>query len=184
MSDLRAHSPPSKSKRGPYKLPEKRRTMQDIRSLLISGLTYYDIMEQLHLEPRTFHRYLNMVYEDDRRLLAENINDTEILNQMAIAQDRWMAQRHDLLEMARDPEVDDNARVNCHHLAAEILAACLKLYTDGPAIVASRYRVFKSLAPPPSSSPSLQEEQEEEEDEETKRLRQERKIQAKSISFD
>ena len=109
-------------------------------------------MQQLHLEPRTFHRYLNLVYEDDRRLLAENINDTEILNQMAIARDRWMAQRHDLLEMARNSEIDDNAWVNCHHLAAEILAACLKLYTEGPAILATRHKMFRSLLSPPAVS--------------------------------
>jgi hypothetical protein len=108
-------------------------------------------MEQLHLEPRTFHRYLNLVYEDDRRLLTENLNDTEILNQMAIARDRWMAQRHDLLEMARNAEIDDNARINAHHLAAEIAAAVLKLYTEGPAVLATRHKVSRSLV---SAAPS------------------------------
>jgi AraC-like DNA-binding protein len=84
--------------RGPYKLPEKMRTMQDIRSLLTEGYTYDAIMQQLHLAPRTFYRYLSAVFEDDRRLIAENISDEEVLNQMAICIDRLLKQRRDILE--------------------------------------------------------------------------------------
>jgi hypothetical protein len=114
--------------------------MQDIRSLLISGCTYHDIIEQLHLEPRTFYRYLNAVFEDDRRLLAENISDEETLNQMAICRDRLLAQRLDLLEMIKDPEVENNVKISAHHLAAEIAAAILKFYTEGPGILAGRHQ--------------------------------------------
>ena len=72
--------------------------MQDIRRLLIEGYDYEDIMQQLHLSPRTFYRYLSAVFADDRRLIAENISDEEVLNQMAIGRDRLLKQRRDILE--------------------------------------------------------------------------------------
>ena len=84
--------------RGPYKLPERINTMQDIRSLLIEGYAYDDIMQQPNLAPRTFYRYLSAVFADDRRLIAENISDEEVLNQMAIGRDRLLKQRRDILE--------------------------------------------------------------------------------------
>jgi DNA invertase Pin-like site-specific DNA recombinase len=94
-----AHLPPPLSssisqKRGAYKLPERMRTMQDIRKLIIEGYPYNEIMEQLHIPHRTFYRYLSALFEDDRRLLAVNVSDEEILNQMAITRDR---QCHHLL---------------------------------------------------------------------------------------
>lgn len=136
MADFRAQE-----KRGPYKLPERMRTMQDIRSLLIEGYTYNQIMQQLGLSERTFHRYLNAVFADDRRLLAENISDEEALNQMAICRDRLLQQRRDILEqIANNPDADNKARIAAHHLAAEISAAVLRLYTEGPAILASRHK--------------------------------------------
>jgi AraC-like DNA-binding protein len=126
--------------RGPYKQPERMRTMQDIRILLIEDYTYDAIMQQLHLAPRTFYRYLSAVFVDDRHLLAENISDEEVLNQMAICRDRLLKQRRDILEqIINNPDADDKARIAAHHLVAEIAAAVLRLYTEGPAVLASRH---------------------------------------------
>ena len=116
-------SSPCQKRRGPYKQLERTRTMQDIRNLIIEGYPYNVIMEQLHIPHRTFYRYLSALFEDDRRLLAENVSDEEFLNQMAIARDRLLEQRRDLLEMARDPYIDPADRISAHHLIAEI-AAC------------------------------------------------------------
>ena len=96
------------------------RTMQDIRDLIIEGHPYEKIMQQLQIPRRTFYRYLNAVFKDDRRLLAENIDDTEFMNQMAICKDRLLEQRRDLLEMAHDSSIDPSDRISAHHLIAEI----------------------------------------------------------------
>jgi hypothetical protein len=114
-------------------------TMQKIYSLIIDGYPYNKIMQQLQISERTFYRYLEVIFANDRRLLAENIDDTEFLNQMAVARDRLLEQRRDLLEMARDPEIDDQARINAHHLVAEISAAVLRIYEGGPAILSQRH---------------------------------------------
>jgi hypothetical protein len=113
--------------------------MQDIRKLIIEGYPYNVIMEQLHIPHRTFYRYLSALFEDDRRLLAENVSDEEFLNQMAIARDRLLEQRRDLMEMARDPNTDAADRISAHHLAAEVAAAVLRLYEGGPAILSQRH---------------------------------------------
>src|SRR5687768_3963397 len=132
-------SSPSQKRRGPYKLPERMRTMQEIRNLIIEGYPYNEIMEQLHVPHRTFYRYLSALFEDDRCLLAENVSDDEFLNQMAIARDRLLEQRRDLLEMARDPNIGASDRISAHHLIAEIAAAALRLYEGGPALLSQRH---------------------------------------------
>jgi hypothetical protein len=131
---------PAKTKRGPYKVPEKMRTLQDMRNLIIEGYSYEQIMQQLHIHRRTFYRYLSSLFEDDRRVLAQNIMDEEVLNQMAICRDRLLKQRLDILQqIANNPQADFKARVEAHHLAGEIAAVVLKLYTDGPTILSRRH---------------------------------------------
>lgn len=78
-------------------------------------------MQQLHLAPSTFYRYLSAVFADDRRLLAENISDEEVLNPMAIRRDRLLKQRRDILEeIANNPEAEFKAKIAAHNIAAEI----------------------------------------------------------------
>src|SRR5688572_30980786 len=132
-------SPPVQKRRGPYKQPERMLTIQDIRKLIIKGYPYNVIMEQLHIPHRTFYRYLSALFEDDRRLLAENVSDEEFLNQMAVARDRLLEQRRDLIEMARNPNTDPADRISAHHLIAEIAAAVLRLYEGGPALLSQRH---------------------------------------------
>ena len=132
--------PPTEAKkRGPYKLPERMRTMQDIYSLIIEGYPYNKIMQQLQISERTFYRYLEVVFANDRRLLAENVNDDEFLNQMAICKDRLLEQRRALLEMIKDPGVDNDTKLKVHHLVAEIAAAVLRLYESGPGLLSQRH---------------------------------------------
>jgi AraC-like DNA-binding protein len=97
------------------------RAMQDIRSLLTEGYAYDAIMQQLLLAPRTFYRYLSAVFEDDRCLIAENISNEEMLNQMAICRDRLLKHRRDILEqIANNPKADNKAMIAAHHIAGEI----------------------------------------------------------------
>ena len=97
-------------------------------------------MEQLQISERTFYRYLEAIFANDRRLLVENVSDEEMLNQMAICRDRLLKQRRDIIEqIINNPESDDKARIAAHHLAAEITAAVFRIHTEGPAMLASRH---------------------------------------------
>jgi hypothetical protein len=154
------------------------RTIQDIRNLIIEGYPYNVIMEQLHIPHRTFYRYLSALFEHDRRLLAENVSDEEFLNQMAIARDRLLEQRRDLLEMARDPEIDDQARINAHHLVAEISAAVLRIYEGGPAILSQRHAFpSTSLTGPETTGVRLVLKKNKEEEEEVDELEEQQEEQ-------
>ena len=120
--------------------------MQDIYSLILEGYPYNKIMQQLQISERTFYRYLEVIFANDRRLLVENVSDEEFLNQMIICKDRLLEQRRDVLEMAHDPEINDQVRINAHHLAAEIAAAVLRIYEGGPAILSQRHAFPKTAA--------------------------------------
>jgi hypothetical protein len=51
-------------------------------------------------------------------LLAENMDDTEKLNQIIICRERWLAQRREVLEMNKAPGFNDEAKIDGEHLAA------------------------------------------------------------------
>jgi hypothetical protein len=170
--------PPTEAKkRSPYKLPERTQMMQDIYSLILEGYPYNKIMQQLQISERTFYRYLEVIFANDRRLLVENVSDEEFLNQMAICKDRLLEQRRDVLEMAHDPEIDDQVRINAHHLAAEIAAAVLRIYEGGPTILSQRHAFPRtSLTGPGNTGVRLvlkkkqeEKEQQQEKEEEAKR---------------
>jgi len=60
---------------------------------------------------------------------------------MTICRDRLLKQRLDILDqIANNPKADWRARVDAHHLAAEIFTAAMKFYTEGPAILARRHQ--------------------------------------------
>jgi AraC-like DNA-binding protein len=126
------------SRRGPYKVPERLHIIKDIRSLLIAGYSYSDIIQQLQMEPRTFYRYLSAVFEDDRRLLIETITNEEFLNQMAICRDRLLDDRRTLQEWMKDPGFSD--KVAAMSLSAEIAAGIFRMYCEGPGYLAARHQ--------------------------------------------
>ena len=114
-------------KRGHYKLPQRLKTMQNIRELIIQGYTYNAIMQQLHIPHRTFYRLLSALLEDDRRLLSEVVTDDEKLNQMAICRDRLLGDRVRMLQMVEDKNFQDRV---AQHLASEIAVVIMKIYTE------------------------------------------------------
>jgi hypothetical protein len=47
--------------------------------------------------------------------------------------------------MAKDPKFDSQARINAHHLVAEIVAAVLRIYESGPALLSQHHRFPKDF---------------------------------------
>jgi hypothetical protein len=173
MRDYSLPPPTKAEKRSPYKLPERTQMMQDIYSLILEGYPYNKIMQQLQISERTFYRYLEVIFANDRRLLVENVSDEEFLNQMAICKDRLLEQRRDVLEMAHDPEIDDQVRINAHHLAGEIAAAVLRIYEGGPAILSQRHAFPRTSLTGPGTTGVrlvLKKKKEEEEEEQEQML--------------
>jgi DNA invertase Pin-like site-specific DNA recombinase len=60
--------------------------MLEIRRLVVDGHSYDDIQQVLGLSKRTFYRYLNRVFEEDKRVL-EKENYKEVMIQVVILRD-------------------------------------------------------------------------------------------------
>jgi hypothetical protein len=91
------------------------------------------------MSERTFYRYLDIIFTDDKTFLEDNIivnGRQELKRQYIIARDRLLEQRRDLVEMTKDSTVKDEVKISAHHLAAEISAAVIRIYVEGPATVA------------------------------------------------
>jgi hypothetical protein len=93
----------------------------------------------LQIPRRTFYRLLNAVFEDDRRLLAENMDDTEKLNQIIICRERWLAQRREVLEMNKAPGFNDEAKIDGEHLAAVLAWGAKEINIRGAALLGHSY---------------------------------------------
>ena len=97
---------------------------------------------------------------------------------MVVARDRLLEQRRDVLEMAHDPEIDEQVRINAHHLAAEISAAVLRIYEGGPAILSQRHAFPRtSLTGPGTTGVRLVLKKNEEEEEEVDELEEQQEEQ-------
>jgi hypothetical protein len=129
-------------KRGHYKLPQRLKTMQNIRELIIQGYTYNAIMQQLHIPHRIFYRLLSALFEDDRRLLSEVVTDDEKLNQMAIFRNRLLGDKVRMLQLVEDKSFQDRAAAQ--HLASEIAVVIMKIYTEGGPAFLSRNHAYPS----------------------------------------
>jgi hypothetical protein len=117
------------------------------------GLSYHQIMERLGLPQRTFQRYISEIFDHDNRLLVQTIYDEEALTQMSICKERLIKQRQEILEeIANNPNADFKARVQAHHLAGEIAAVVMKLYTEAPSMLAQRHRFPRTSLTEPESS--------------------------------
>jgi hypothetical protein len=130
---------PEATKRDNYKLLERLQTKQEIYNMILQGHTYQKIMEQLHISERTFYRYLDIIFAEEKTFLEDNIlvnGRQELKRQYIIARDRLLEQRRDLIEMTKDPNVKGEVKISAHHLAAEIFsAAVIRIYAEGPAVV-------------------------------------------------
>jgi hypothetical protein len=106
--------------------------------MILQGHTYQKIMQQLRISDRTFYRYLDIIFSE-KTFLEDNIivnGRQELKRQYVITRDRLLEQRRDLIEMTKDSNVKGEVKISAHHLAAEISAAVIRIYTEGPAVVA------------------------------------------------
>jgi Homeodomain-like domain len=127
---------------GSYKLLERLQTKHEIYRMILQGHTYQKIMDELHISERTFYRHLDIIFSEEKAFLEDNIivnGRQELKRQFIISRDRLLEQRRDLIEMTKDPNVKDEVKISAHHLIAEISAAVLRIYAEGPAVVAQTH---------------------------------------------
>jgi hypothetical protein len=133
---------PQATKRGNYKVPERLRTKQEIYRLILEGCTYQRIMDQLQISERTFYRYLDVIFAEDKDFLDNNVGVEELRTQIRLCKDRMLEDRFQLEQWMKDPDFKD--KVTAMNLAAELSAAVLKIYTEGPIHLSQRHAFVRN----------------------------------------
>lgn len=165
-----------------YNKPRRTQAMIEIRRLLVDGYSYDQIMHDLHIPRRTFSRYLNLMFEEDKKQLNQ-INQSEVLHQFLVLRERLNTQYRETEQLAKDSSVNGIARVKARSLASELAFVIFRLYTEmSPALIAAQLPIDnnhqqrqqpqqqsqqKKIPPLPPPS-SLEDDGSEEEDDEEK----------------
>jgi hypothetical protein len=162
-----------------YNMPRRTQAMIEIRRLLVDGYSYDQIMHDLRIPRRTFSRYINLMFEEDKKQLNQ-INQSEVIHQFSIMKERLNTQYRETVQLANDSSINGMARVKARNLASELAVGILRIYTEvSPAQMAagfpmdnnhqqqqSQQQSQQKEAPPPAPSSLDDDGIEEKEDEE------------------
>ncbi len=85
---------PKAQKRGHYKLAERLRLKQTIYRMILDGYTYSKIMQDLEKLERSFYRYLDVIFSEEKDFLEETLaGREEMKRQILICRDRLFKDR-------------------------------------------------------------------------------------------
>jgi hypothetical protein len=116
----------------------------EVRRLVVEGHNYDQIQEILGLSKRTFYRYLNRVFEDDKRVLDEK-NYEELMRQLVILRDRYNENYQLLRAMATDPKVKPYDKLHILGAMKVLADTIVRLYRDAPALSIVQRRKLEGL---------------------------------------
>jgi hypothetical protein len=122
---------PTRWKRGNYKLHERLHTKQKIYKMLLDGQSNQSIISELRISERTFYCYRDIIFTQEQDFLEETVTYEDLRRQMILCRDRMLGDRNEIQEWLRqNPNTRD--RVELANLRAELSAAVLRLYANGP----------------------------------------------------
>jgi hypothetical protein len=98
----------------------------------------------LGLSKRTFYRYLNRVFEEDKRVL-EKENYKEVMIQVVILRDRYNKIYQHLQAIATDPKVKASDRMHALAAMKELSDATARLHRDAPLLSIVQKRKLSAL---------------------------------------
>ncbi len=127
-----------------YNIVRRREALKEIRRLLIEErLSYKEIQDRLNLPSTTFFRYLDVLFESDRDILLRYVDDKEILNQVAILQEKFIHRAKQLEDLIKDPKVRAADKISAHNLGAELDTSVMKLAMETPYQIINRRQRLK-----------------------------------------
>jgi hypothetical protein len=121
-----------------YFKPKKLAAMREIRRLVIAGTSHQDIQRQLGLSERSYYRYLQDCFKEDRERLAQSVTTDELLTQVAIVEERLMSMYRNLREMATNKDLEPSDRISAEQTAGEVSAVIMRLWTETPTKIMSQ----------------------------------------------
>jgi hypothetical protein len=115
-----------------YYKPRKKAAMREIRRMIIEGNSHQEIQRQLDLPSRSYFRYVDECFAEDRQRLAQSITNDEILNQISIVEQRLTNMFKNMHDMATNENVEPQDRIAAERTAGEIAAAILRIRQEAP----------------------------------------------------
>ena len=114
--------------------------IRQIRKLIIEGVSHGEIQEELGLSERTYFRYLQKCFDQERKRIAQIISDEQIMTQIAITEARFQDMWRNVRSIATNEKVDPKIRLEAEKLAAEIAIGILRIYQESPTAAANSLR--------------------------------------------
>jgi hypothetical protein len=81
---------------------------------------------------RSYYRYLQDCFKEDRERLAQSVTADEILTQTAIAEARLTDMYRNLREIAKNEKLEPSDRISAEQTAGEVSAVIHRLWTEAP----------------------------------------------------
>lgn len=92
------------------------------------------------MSERTYFRYLQECFDQERKRIAQTISDEQIMTQIAITEARFQDMWRNVHSIATNQKVDPKIRLEAEKLAAEIAVGILRIYQDSPIAAANSLR--------------------------------------------
>jgi hypothetical protein len=107
--------------------------LSSIRSMMLDGATNTKIMSTLNIPQRTFYRYMDKIYQEDRIELAKKNRET-LATHVLFLRERLMQSIRNCQNIALDPKVSAKDRIEAERLKLETSIAIVKLEVEGTTI--------------------------------------------------
>jgi hypothetical protein len=107
--------------------------LSSIRSMMLDGATNTKIMSTLNIPQRTFYRYMDKIYQEDRIELAKK-NKQTLATHILFLRERLMQSIRNCQNIALDPKVSAKDRIEAERLKLEASIAIVKLEVEGTTI--------------------------------------------------
>jgi hypothetical protein len=107
--------------------------LTSIRNMMLDGATNTKIMSTLNIPQRTFYRYMDKIYQQDRIELAKKNRET-LATHVLFLRERLMQSIRNCQNIALDPKVSAKDRIEAERLKLETSIAIVKLEVEGTTI--------------------------------------------------
>jgi ACT domain-containing protein len=118
--------------------------MLEIRKRVIDGESYEDIQQQLGLSKRTFYRYLQNVFKEDKKVL-EIQNVDEVKTQVAILRERYNQIYRNLHGIATNEQNKPSERMEALQGMAAVSKLIVSMHKDAPVALINHERKLSAI---------------------------------------
>jgi hypothetical protein len=106
-------------------------TLIEIRQKMLEGGTNNEIMELLGISKRTFYRYIDKIYKQDKEELEKRNEETRATT-INLRKDRMLHLLQNCSNIAEDPKVSAKDRIKADWVRRDIILDLLKLEFESP----------------------------------------------------